>query len=74
MWPSLSPVVNLFVALRTQWVRAGMDGRRVGLNYEVAFKIMDRMSLNDTAWLEMWGDIRTLEDEALTVMAEDSDG
>jgi len=74
VWPCLVPIVTLFLKLHTQWVRVGMDGRRVGLNYEVLFKVMDRMGLSDVAWIEMWDDIRTLEDEALTVMAEDSDG
>ena len=36
------PSVNAFVALRTQWQYAGMDGQRVGLNYAAA-----------TAWLTL---------------------
>lgn len=27
------PTVSAFLALRTQWVHAGMDGQRTGLNY-----------------------------------------
>lgn len=27
------PAVSAFLALRTQWVHAGMDGQRTGLNY-----------------------------------------
>lgn len=74
VWPSLATTVATFVKLSTQWLRAGMKGRKVGLNYEVLFRVMDRMALDDAAWLEMLDDIRTLEDEALTKMAEDSDG
>lgn len=74
VWPSIVKTVKLFIDLRTQWLRAGMDGQRVGMNYEVLFRVMDRMGLDDAAWIEMWDDIRTLEDEALATMREASDG
>lgn len=33
IWPENWPAVRLFVALSTQWRRAGMTGARTGLDY-----------------------------------------
>lgn len=53
---------------RTQWVQ-GFSGP-TGLNYSSLYPLIDRMNLCGEAWDAVFGDIQTMEDEALSVMAE----
>jgi hypothetical protein len=34
VWPQVAAAFRLFASMETQWVRAGMAGVRVGLDYE----------------------------------------
>jgi hypothetical protein len=68
LWPENERAYFLFVDLQTQW-RVGMGGA-TGLDYLVLFAKLDRMKLSDEEAEELEQDIRTMEHEALRVMAE----
>jgi hypothetical protein len=68
VWPENERAYFLFLDLQTQW-RVGMGGA-TGLDYLVLFAKLDRMKLPDGEAEELEQDIRTMEHEALRVMAE----
>ena len=71
VWPDNLPAVNLFIATLTQW-RVGPTGCPTGLDYGVLPEVL-RMLGRPPADAHLFNDIRTLEGEALTVMAEQKD-
>ncbi|MCS0808689.1 DUF1799 domain-containing protein [Massilia agilis] len=68
VWPENWPTFSLFCDLQTQW-RVGAGGP-VGLDYNTLFHKMDRMQLGPDEYDHLESDIRTMEHEALAVMAE----
>lgn len=68
IWPENWPAWHLFAELDTQWHRAGMEGRKTGLQYPVLWARMDRMNLTPTAWEQLYDDVRELEAAALRTM------
>jgi hypothetical protein len=71
VWPCNVPVVNLFVALGTQWL-VGPCGP-YGLNYAVMYQKLDRMRVSHEVAEQMEEDIRILEDAALEQMRKDQE-
>ena len=49
-------------------------GGPTGLDYGPMFAIMDRSSLTDEQWQEMFDDLRVMEAEAMKVMRERDSG
>ena len=66
VWPDNHQSVGLFNRLSTQW-RVGMSGC-TGLDYGVMFQMMTRMGLSVEDFDRIEGDIRVLENEALSEM------
>ncbi|MQA39037.1 DUF1799 domain-containing protein [Rugamonas aquatica] len=64
--PDNEPVFLLFEEMATQW-RMGMNGP-TGLDYNVMYHKMSRMSLSDENYRLMELDIRVLESHALAAM------
>jgi hypothetical protein len=64
--PGNEPVYGLFAKLDTQW-RVGMNGP-TGLDYNVAYHMMDRMRLTPDEYADMESDLRTMEVAALKEM------
>jgi len=54
----------------SQWRTAGMDGRRIGLDYGPLFTLMDRQGLTGQDWQDRFDDIRALEAQALDTLSE----
>jgi len=71
IWPDNEQAFNLFSRLTTQW-RAGAGGL-YGLDYGVAFSMMDRMALTPEQYDALEADMRIMEDEALATMIEGRD-
>lgn len=68
IWPQNQLVVEIFFAIDTQWLRAGMEGARVGLNYDEARKrLRDRGIVEQEPYMD---DLRVMEMGALEVFAE----
>jgi hypothetical protein len=65
IWPENEPAVLAWMAIGTQWVHAGMDGVRVGLNYAGVESGL-RLGGHDLA---LWPEIRSLERETLNIDA-----
>jgi hypothetical protein len=65
VWPENAASVALFKALETQWVRAGMDGKPVGLHYGNVEAAM-RLRGDDP---RLFDDIQLLEREVLRILA-----
>lgn len=57
--------LRVFTEMRTQWDRAGMDGTRVGLKYEVLPQFMRRLSVPPELRQQIWEDVRVLEEATL---------
>lgn len=67
MLPEIAPAVNIFRMVMTQWRVNG--SRAIGLDYNVVFKLLDRLSSGD-AWDQIFDDIRILENAALEAIYE----
>ena len=65
LWPENEPAVLAWLAIRTQWVHAGIGGVRVGLNYAGAESGL-RLGGHDLA---LWPEIHVLERETLNIDA-----
>jgi len=66
VWPENIPALDLFSMLGTQW-RIGMGGP-TGLDYNILFHEMDRMSLPREEYDSLLMDVRVMEEEALSIM------
>lgn len=71
VWPDNWSAVQLFARMRTQW-RVGAGGA-VGLDYNVLYRMMDRMSLAAEAYDGLEHDIQLMEDEVLALLASQQD-
>jgi hypothetical protein len=67
VWPENWRAVCLFCDLRTQF-RVGGMGSATGLDYNVLFRKMDRMSLTAEEYDQMEEDVRSLEYAALPLI------
>ncbi|UGA37804.1 DUF1799 domain-containing protein [Chromobacterium haemolyticum] len=68
VWPDNWQAVILFTRLRTQW-RVGFGGA-VGLDYNVLYRMMDRLQLKQEEVELMESDIQVMEAESLEAMRE----
>lgn len=67
VWPECWPAWALFdQRMSTQW-RVAMGGA-IGLDYNVLFRFLDRMRLDDDDYEQMLDDISVLEHAALAEM------
>lgn len=71
VWPDNWEVWCLFEDIRGQWLRAGLDGAPVALDYNVLFKRMDDLGLIGARREEMFQDIKHMEREALNILNDD---
>lgn len=70
VWPDCWASFEVFEAMRTQW-RVGMGGA-YGLDYSVIKDILEYLGITEDKEM-IFQDIRTMEAEALTCMAEGKD-
>ena len=70
MWPENWDAFQVFMIMRSQW-RIGMNGR-TGLDYGVAFRLMDEMHLDDK--MDVLDRLRVMEFAALDQMNESQQG
>lgn len=68
-WPDTEPAIHLFIALQTQW-RTGPSGA-IGLDYAVIPVVLRLHSIPRALWRDAFDDLRVLEDEMLTAIAEE---
>ena len=71
VWPENWDAWCLFEELSSQWDRAGMEGVRVGLKYEVLFKRMEHLGYEGDRREAIFQDIRHMERDALLIMNDD---
>lgn len=64
IWPENWPAWLLFDRMSTQW-RVGMAGP-IGLDYNVLFRFLDRMHLDERDYDQMLHDISVLEQASLS--------
>lgn len=69
VWPDNWQAYRLFGRMQTQWRTGGMGGA-TGLDYNVLFRMMDRMGLAPEEYDALESDILLMELTALEVMAE----
>jgi len=67
IWPENMPAINLFSSISTQWRTGGMGGTS-GIDYNVLFHRIDRMSLPDQDYEWLFDDVRVIESEALSII------
>ena len=70
VWPGNVQAFDLFADLASQW-REGMSGP-TGLDYNVMFRKMDRMSLTPAEYDALEDDIQVMERAALRCMHKKS--
>ncbi|MBP0943086.1 DUF1799 domain-containing protein [Pseudomonas alliivorans] len=70
VWPDVWPAFQLFEALSTQW-RVGMGGP-VGLDYTAVPVVAGMLGIKRRQLGRLFGDLRSMELEALSVMADQS--
>jgi hypothetical protein len=66
IWSDNLSVVNVFIAMDTQW-RVGMSGK-TGLDYNALPIVMRMIGVPHKNWTQVFGDLRTMEDAALATM------
>lgn len=69
VWPENWSAFVLFSDLQTQWRVGGMGGV-IGLDYNVMFHKLDRMSLAGDDYAQLEDHIHAMERQALTTMNE----
>lgn len=69
VWPENWPAVRLFLAVETQWRRAGMAGTPTGLDYAVLPAACRALGLRYNA--RLLARLKIIEAEALRAMAEE---
>jgi hypothetical protein len=68
VWPENWPIVQAFLALSTQWNRAGMDGARCGLKYEAFPTVYEGLGIKKKKRPEVFRGLQTMEHAALQEM------
>ena len=68
VWPENWPSFILMCDIRTQWRGAGMG--IIGLDYNVLYRKLDRMSLTPEQYEDLESDIRVMEAAAMAAMRE----
>lgn len=63
IWPENWPAVRLMIQMQTQWLFS--PGGVAGLNYLVLFALMDRMSLTQAEYSDLFADVQALESYTL---------
>lgn len=61
---------TVFQRMGTQWRRAGMDGIRTGLDYNVVEMVMRRCGVPPGKRNQVFEDVQTMESETLKVDVE----
>lgn len=69
-WEENVLIINVFMALQTQWNIAGMTGRPLGLRYEVVESVLKLLGISEEKWPATFEGIRIMEASALTVFNE----
>jgi hypothetical protein len=69
VWPENWPVVDLFLALGSQWRFAGMESQRVGIDYGAVPATMDLLGVPASKRQLWFAWIRQMERAALEVFA-----
>lgn len=69
VWPENWPILELFLALNTQWRFAGMEGQRVGLEYSAIPVVMDLHQVPAKRRRQWFGWIQMMERAALDVFS-----
>lgn len=68
VWPENWTAVQVFCQVGTQW-RTGVAGP-VGLDYNVLFRLLDRLGLSQEEWDDTFEMIQALEVQAVKTMTE----
>jgi len=68
IWPEHFQAYRLFVSMQTQW-RVGVSGP-TGLDFEVAYRRMDRLGLTSDEYDDLDEDLQAMELAALAAMHE----
>lgn len=70
VWPENWPVLMFFLKVQMQWMRAGMDGRRVCLNWPGVQVVAGALGQRGKAWREMVEALLVIERAVLEADAE----
>ena len=65
VWPDNLHAANVFIAMGTQWVRAGMNGEPTGLNYASLPEIWRRTKVPPAIRDTVFDDLRVMEEAAI---------
>lgn len=72
VWPCCWPAVTVLAAMQTQWRVA--SGGRIGLDYNVPPFVLETEEVPREQWRQVFADLQVLEDAALSIFHEASDG
>jgi hypothetical protein len=64
VWPENTRAIDMFATMQTQW-RFGINGRE-GLDYNVLFRLLDRLKLADDEYDALFADVRHMEAAVLS--------
>ena len=73
VWPDNLPALNVFIAMSTQWRRAGSAGQAVGLDYTALPEVWRRTKTPSDQRDLVFDDLRVMEDAALEQMQRVTD-
>ncbi len=69
IWAPNKRAIEVFCAVQTQWIYAGMSGVRVGISYPALESAINMMGL-ESEQTELFEDVQCIEAGALTVIAQ----
>lgn len=67
VWPENAPAVELFLAIQTQW-RSSASGGVLGLDYGVAFSVMDLKGIKRGDRLDTLAGLQIMEGRAIEII------
>ena len=70
VWPDNQQAAKVFIAMSTQWVRAGMNGEPTGLNYASLPEIWRRTKVPPALRDDVFDDLRVMEEAAIKHMRQ----
>lgn len=68
IWPENWPIVEVFLAMDTQWHTGGMSGRPIGLRYSSLPVVLRALRVPSSEFPWVFAGLRTMERAALSIL------
>jgi len=70
VWPDNETPLSLLLAMQTQWRTAGLEGRRIGLDYNALPFVIERLGLSREETDQAFFGLQVAEKEVIRVLRD----